>query len=445
MREILDMNWTVAQIASVVLCAMGSGLILSSLGYSPILGYIIAGVLLGPSCLQFIVDRDVVGVFSEMGILFLLFAIGLGLSFEKVKNIWKTSLASTILSTALVYVVMLITGEFLLISSSVIVLMTFCVALSSTAVTVKSLKYLRERDDSIEENTFGILVSQDLVALVMVIIINFLGPHQTTEYDTTKISVVLVISTLIIFYFLKYRNSHIHKLTGFIKKHEEMLTMSTFGICLGSAVLAELIGLSAPFGGFIAGLILGNSNMKNEIKIIAAPIEELLLMTFFLSVGLLVDIKFIWEHLLTIFSALIFVTFGKTIINIFVLRLCKFSLKESFVISVLLANIGEFSFMLVSAASKNGLVNAQGVKFFVSLTTLSLFLSPFWLIFAERCRTMAESVSAASSFEFLQLALEREIKKAHNVSSFVYKIFHRTSSALHKKGTSLIEKRKDGK
>ncbi|GHU15985.1 hypothetical protein FACS189472_00030 [Alphaproteobacteria bacterium] len=437
------MNWTVAQIASVVLCAMGSGLALSSLGYSPILGYIIAGVLLGPSCLQFIVDREVVGVFSEMGILFLLFAIGLSLSFEKVKNIWKASLATTILSTALIYVVMLITGEFLHISSSVIVLITFCVTLSSTAVTVKSLKYLRERDDSIEENTFGILVSQDLVALLMVIIINFLGARQETDYNTTKISVVLLASALIVLYFLRYRTRHIHKLTSFIKKHEEMLTMSIFGICLGSAVLAELIGLSAPFGGFIAGLVLGNSNMKNEIKSVAAPIEELLLMTFFLSVGLLVDIKFIVEHFPVIFSALIFVTFGKTIINIFVLRLCKFSLKESFVVSVLLANVGEFSFMLVSAAGKGGLVNTAGVKFLVSLTTLSLFLSPFWLIFAERCRAMAESVSAASSFDFLQLALDREIKKIHHVSSFISRIFNRTSSALHKKGRNLLEKRKD--
>ncbi|GHT91801.1 hypothetical protein FACS1894122_04760 [Alphaproteobacteria bacterium] len=435
------MNWTVAQIASVVLCAMGSGLALSSLGYSPILGYIIAGVLLGPSCLQFIVDREVVGVFSEMGILFLLFAIGLGLSFEKVKNIWKTSLAFTVLSTALIYVVMLITGELLHIASSVVVLITFCVALSSTAVTVKSLKYLRERDDNIEENTFGILVSQDLVALLMVIIINFLGSRG--DYNTTNISLVLVASALIVFYFLRYRNKHIHKLAGFIKKHEDMLTMSIFGICLGSAVLAELIGLSAPFGGFIAGLMLGNSNMKNEIKNIAAPIEELLLMTFFLSVGLLVDIKFIIDHFLIIFSALIFVTFGKTIINIFVLRSCKFSLKESFVISVLLANVGEFSFMLVSAAGKGGLVNTAGVKFLVSLTTLSLFLSPFWLIFAERCRAIAESVSAASSFDFLQLAFDREIKKMHHFSSFISKLCNRTSSALHRKGRNLLEKRKD--
>jgi CPA2 family monovalent cation:H+ antiporter-2 len=411
---------------------MGSGLLLSSFGYSPILGYIIAGVLLGPSCLQFIVDRDEVAVFSEMGILFLLFAIGLGLSFEKVKNIWRTSITSTIISTILIYVVMLIAGAFLGISSSGIILMTFCVALSSTAVTVKSLKYQKEQDPNIEENTYGILIAQDLIALLMVIIINFMGSSKFVGYDAVKVSAVCVISSILVLSFLKFRH-HAHKLANFIKKHEEMLAMSIFGICLGCAVLAEVVGLSAPFGGFIAGLLLGNSNIKDEIKRVSAPIEEITLMTFFLSVGLLVDIKFIQENYLTIFSALLFVTIGKTFINIFVMRLCRFSMKESFVIGVLLANIGEFSFMLVSAASKNELVNPQGVKFLVSLTTLSLFLSPFWLIFAERCRILAGNASVSSSWDFFQLALAREIKNMHRFSNCIVRICGRISSPLRRK------------
>lgn len=436
------MNWTIAQIASVVLCAMGSGVILSSLGHSPIIGYIIAGVLLGPSCLQFITDRTVVAVFSEMGILFLLFTIGLSLSFEKVKNMWKKSIMVTAFSTLFTYFFMFAIGCFLKIPQTGIVLMTFCVALSSTAVTVKSLKHLKEHDASIEASTFGILIAQDVFAIIMVLIINFLGGNSHSAGDAYKIIAIFIFLTLLGFALLKL-NHYVHKLTNFIKKHSDMLTMFVFGICLGSAVIAEIFGLSAAFGAFVAGLILGNSSMKNEIKNITLPIEEILLMTFFLSIGLLVDIEFILSNFSIILFGLLFVTFGKTIINVFVLRLCKFPLKESFVISVLLGHIGEFAFMLSYSASKVGLINEFGLKFLVSLTALSLFLSPFWLAFAGRCKVLAEKIHIKSSWEFSRVALDREITKLHHLVVFISKFCRGIISVLKEKTQEVIEKAKN--
>jgi CPA2 family monovalent cation:H+ antiporter-2 len=401
------MDWTIAKIASVVFCAMGSGLAFSSAGHSPVLGYIIAGIFLGPSGFQFITDRQAVSLFSEMGILFLLFVIGLNFSFEKVRNIWKRSVTVTLLSTACIYAIVATAAHFMRLSGKQAMLVAFCVALSSTAVTVKSLSNLKNRDDSVEENTFGILVVQDLVALVMVLIISFMGSDTDNLHRILRIAAVFLFSCGLVFYFLRY-HQHIHKFTNFIKKHGDMMTLTVFGICLGGAVLAEIAGLSAPFGAFIVGLILGNSNLKDKVKEIAAPIEEVLLMTFFLSVGLLADLEFIWNNLFLILSSLIFVTFGKTAINVFVLRFCNFPLKESFVISVLLGHIGEFSFMLSYSAKSVGLIGSYGVKFLISLTALSLFMSPFWLIFAERCRSLTKSVSAVSSWEFFKLASAEE-------------------------------------
>jgi CPA2 family monovalent cation:H+ antiporter-2 len=268
----------------------------------------------------------------------------------------------------------------------------------------------------VEENTFGILIAQDLIALIMVLIINFLGSRQENDCQMYKIVALLLFMTGLASYFSWYHR-HIHKFTNFIKKHDDMLTLTVFGMCLGGAVLAEIAGLSAPFGAFIVGLILGNSNLREQVKNIAAPIEEILLMTFFLSVGLLVDLEFVSNNLWIIFSSLVFVTFGKTIINIFILRLYKFPLKESFVIGVLLGHIGEFSFMLSYAARKVGLIDGYGVKFLLSLTALSLFLSPFWLIFAERCRSIAKNVNVASSWEFFKLASSGEMIKLRHIRS----------------------------
>ncbi|MDR0753623.1 MAG: cation:proton antiporter, partial [Holosporaceae bacterium] len=198
------MNWTITKIASVVLCAMGTGLALSSLGHSPVLGYIIAGILLGPSGFQFIIDREAVGLFSEMGILFLLFVIGLNLSFEKIRNIWKASIATTLISTVFIYVIILGVGYFLKLSHNQIILIAFCVTLSSTAVTVKSLEGLKNRDVNVEKSAFGILIAQDLIALVMAIIINFLGPREQNDHQMYRAVAVLLFISGLIFYFSRY-------------------------------------------------------------------------------------------------------------------------------------------------------------------------------------------------------------------------------------------------
>lgn len=439
------MNWTIAQIASVVLCAMSSGLVLSSLGHSPVLGYIIAGIVLGPSCLKFITDREVVAVFSEMGILFLLFAIGLGLSFEKVKNMWKMSFSVTLISLLFVYTATSVVAYFLNIPQTGVVLISFCVTLSSTAVTVKSLKLLKERNDNVEDQTFGILIAQDVLSLVMVLVINFMGTALgtgTQTNDTARIVATFVFLAIVAVVIMRFQ-TYAEKLATFIRRHTDMLAMFVVGVCLGSAVISELFGLSASFGAFVAGLILGNSAMQKEISTIAAPIEEILLMTFFLSVGLLVDLDFIKENFSLICLGILFITVGKTIINIFVLRICKFDLKESFVISVLLGHIGEFSFMLSYAACNVGLVDAYGVKFLVSLTALSLFLSPFWLIFAERCRAITANVHV-SVWQFSQIALGREFDKMRKVGKetkeFLKPLTINTFFNLKKYAGSIVQK-----
>jgi len=417
------MSWTITKIASVVLCAMGSGFVFSCFGYTPVLGYIIAGLLLGPSVFAVIADTEAVSVCSEMGIIFLLFVIGQGLSFEKVKNIWKTSVSFTVASTIGTYLVLLLVGWMFGMSHELIVLSAFCITLSSTAVTVKSLDSLKNKEESVEENTFGILVAQDIVALAMVLIVNLMSNEESAPVDHKfpKFIALILFSIGLFIYFTRY-HQHVHKLTNFIKRHVDMLSITIFGICLGSAVFAEIGGFSAPFGAFIAGLILGNSDLKDEVKNVSEPIEELFLMTFFLSVGLMVDLRFMWNHLGIIMLALFYITVGKTALNIALLRLFRFSSPDSFVISVLLGHVGEFSFMLAFAASNVGLIEATELKFLVSLTALSLFLSPFWLIFAERCRRLTVSALESSAWNLFSLVIEKEKRKLSVAFDFIVRI-----------------------
>jgi predicted Kef-type K+ transport protein len=115
-----------------------------------------------------------------------------------------------------------------------------------------------------------------------------------------------------------------------------------------------------------------------------------------------------------------------------VLQLCKFSLKDAFVISVLLANTGEFSFMLCHTASNIGLVDYASIKFLANLTVISLILSPLWLIFAQRCLHLAKRVNVVSSREFYKLALDNEIRKVKHISKTVVRLAEKISKREEK-------------
>lgn len=413
------MSWTIAKIASVVLCAMGSGLCLSSFGYAPVLGYIIAGIILGPSGFKFIEDQASVNVASELGITLLLFVIGLELSLDKIKNIWRKSVLITTISLILIICFSAIAGHILDLTLGQILLVAFCVTLSSTAVTVKTMKLLPNLGENISENLFGILIVQDIFALIMVLIINMFGTKGFSVGSLYKGVMIAIFLLLVTLYVAKYPKK-IYSIANFLKKHSDMMSIIIFGMCLGGAVLAELAGLSASFGAFIMGLILGNSTLVEDAKSFAEPIEELFLMTFFLSVGLMVDLGFIWLNFGLMLLALIAIAIGKTLINIFTLRICQFPLRDSFVISVLLGHIGEFSFMLVYTALRTNIVDIYGVHFLVSLTALSLFISPFWVSFAEKCRIIASRhASVSSSWEFFKLVSRDEWNKICPLFDFI--------------------------
>lgn len=435
------MDLTIAQVALVVLCAMGSGLIFSTLGYAPVLGYIISGIVLGPSGFKLIADRQGANLLSELGIMLLLFVIGLGLSFEKIRNIWKSSVGITLVALGLTILLCLLAGRVFNLSFSQILLIAFCLSLSSTAVTVKSLKQLPDFGDNVESNAFGILIVQDVVALLMVLILNMFGNSGFDQKAVYKCFAIGCFVFGILFYFSRY-HKHIDKLTNFIRKHHDMISIMIFGLCLGGALLAEFAGLSAAFGAFIVGLILGNSNVAEESKTIAEPVEEILLMSFFLGVGLMVDLEFIWLNLWLICLALLFIMFGKTFITILTLRIFQFEMKDAFIISVLLAHIGEFSFMLVHTALRQNIIDTYGMHFLVSVTALSLFFSPFWVKSAERCRRLASNVADMSTWEFLKMVNKDEIGRFKRLGAFIATISHNSMSFAYNTIKTLSAHRK---
>ncbi|TAN79700.1 MAG: cation/H(+) antiporter, partial [Magnetospirillum sp.] len=153
--------------------------------------------------------------------------------------------------------------------------------------------------------------------------------------------------------------------------------------------LSGVLDMSPAYGAFLGGVILGNTAESDVLLKRAQPVKSVLLMVFFLSIGLLLDFKFIWRNLGSVLLLLAMVTVFKTALNVMALRLVRQDWPSAFLAGVALAQIGEFSFLLAETGKAAHLISAQETKLVVAVTVLSLVLSPFWLFTMRRMHRVA--------------------------------------------------------
>ncbi|GAA0588928.1 cation:proton antiporter [Caenispirillum bisanense] len=380
----------VTAIAITALIAMGCGLILHRLRQPAIVGYIVAGVILGPSVLGLVRDRDNIALLAELGVLMLLFIIGLELSVRKFMAVWKPALVTTLLQVGGSVGVMLVMHELAGWSLGTSVLLGFAVALSSTAVVIKLLQQTGEMETPAGRLTVGILIAQDMAVVPMMLALSMLNrPEQVTVMDGARIAAAVLILVGLIWLLL--RREVKLPFADTIAAHSDLAPLAAFALCFGGAAASGLIGLSAGYGAFLAGLVLGNSSIRDRMEHAAQPIQALLLMVFFLSVGLLLDLSFVWDNLGAVLVVLLWVTVFKTALNLAALRLLRTPWPQAFLAGVALAQIGEFSFLLASQGRSLGMLDRQEEQFVVAVTVLSLMFSPLWLATMRRLGTVGRS------------------------------------------------------
>jgi len=262
------------------------------------------------------------------------------------------------------------------------------VALSSTAVSIKMLESTGELRTNVGRLTVGILIAQDLAFVPMIITIQFLGGGDVSiaMLIWKVVLAVGIIATLIWYLSRKERISLpvIHKTS----QTTELVPLLALTFCFGLAAIAGFLGLSAAYGAFLAGLVLGNTADRHAVINVTRPIQSTLLMVFFLSVGLLVDLDYIWDNIFKVTWLLVLIALGKTVLNATILHFFKQPWSMSFLCSLMLAQIGEFSFVLADTAVEAGVLSIDENKLVISLTVLSLVFSPFWAKAANKLQGM---------------------------------------------------------
>ena len=394
-------------LAIVALAALACGMVMQRFKQPAVMGYILAGAILGPSGLGLVENREFVGLLAELGVLMLLFLIGMEISLRAIREVWKIAVTVTLLQIAIGLGAMFGIGAFLDWPLPRTILLGFVVALSSTAVAIKMLEEIGELRTRTGQITVAILVAQDLAVVPMMLIIGSFRGGQGIGVDSLAMVALSVGFLAVLILYLLRRQRLRLPFASWVGNNADLTPLAGLGFCFGAAALSGLIGLSAAYGAFLAGLVIGNSTSRRVMIHHMLPIQAVLLMVFFLSIGLLLDFTYIWDNIGTVVLIVTFVAVFKTAFNVVLIKALGESWPRAFISGALLAQLGEFSFVLAALGLSVAAIGDEGYRLIVAVTVISLLGSPFWLESARRLHRIA-LLGITSGRETLRLAFGGE-------------------------------------
>ncbi|AKJ07849.1 Kef-type potassium/proton antiporter (CPA2 family) [Archangium gephyra] len=375
--ELLQELVVVFGVAVVVVLA------LSRLRLPTIAGLIAAGALIGPSGLGWVRDTWRLEALAELGVALLLFGIGLEFSLERLRRLWKVLTLGGGLQVVLTLVAVVTVATALGFSPRKGVFLGFLVALSSTAIVLRALGERQETDAPHGRLIVGALIFQDLCVVPMMLAIPLLAGQ---EVGAASIAWVLARAALLVVATLVLGRVAVPPLLKAVAgtRRRELFLLAVLGLGAGVAWLSSLAGLSLALGAFMAGVALADSDYGYQALADMLPLRETFASLFFISIGMLFDVRVVGEHPLLVAGLLVGVLVGKSVLGGVGALVMRFPPRVAVLAGVGLAQIGEFSFVLANAGLQVGLLSAQERDLFVCMSVLTMAATPVALSFAPR-------------------------------------------------------------
>lgn len=363
-------------IVGFVVILLGIGL--KQLKQPTIVAYIIAGVLLGPSGLEVISDLKMIENLGELGLILLLFFIGMEISLPELIKLWKTSLFGTLIQIAFSILSVALLSILLDWNFNQIIILGFVLSLSSSAVVIKLLEDKEEVKSRIGQNVISILLMQDMLIVPMLIIAEYMSSDipDNSQIITQIIGSIFIL--LLMLYILRKKKIKLPFSKKLEKDHEfQIFTALLFSF--GFAIFTSFLGLSAALGAFFAGIIVHAADTKEWFHDALHPFRVAFVSMFFVSVGMLININFLISNWFIVSLLVISVFLTNHLINGAILQFFCKNLKSSIYGGAMLAQIGELSFIVAATAFNVNVINNFTYQIAIATISLTLLLSPIYV------------------------------------------------------------------
>lgn len=352
-----------------------------------ILGYIVAGIMVGQHGMGLLTDEKVIHTLGEFGLILLLFFIGMEISLPNLIKNWKVPVVGTLSQ---------VFGSILLVAClgwlydwgiNRIVVLGFIISLSSSAVVIKLLQDNNEFHTQTGQNVISILLMQDILIVPMLVITGYLGGHAPSSSEVIlQIVGGGMIIGLIVWLIVKKEFS-----LPFIKNLEddhELQVIVAFSICFGFALITAFFGLSAALGAFVGGIFVNTAKSTEWFHDSLHSFRVIFVALFFVSIGMLIDVNFLMSYWKVVLSVLLVVYIANHFVNSAVLHYFGRDWKNSLYGGALMAQIGELSFILASSAFFAEIISDFEYQLTVITIALTLLISPFWITITKKILKM---------------------------------------------------------
>lgn len=357
-----------------------------------VVGFLLTGILIGPSGLKIIKETERIDVLAEIGVVMLLFTIGIEFSLERLKQIKKNFLLGGGLQVLMTTAGAVIFLQLFHFSVSESIFYGFLISLSSTAVVLKIFSDRAETDTPHGNIALGILLFQDIGLVPMIVLVPVLGRAASVSLGNVFLRFLLSFAVIAAVFLVA--RLLMPKVLYFIVRTRirEVFVIAALFICVSTALLTASFGLSLALGAFIAGIIISESEYSHQVVSDIMPFKSLFNSLFFISVGMLLNLKFVWVEKLFILVLVLSIFFLKSLILFLVVRILRYPAKTALLVALSLAQIGEFSFVLANVGRINGLLPERIFQAFIASSILTILATPFLIQLAPRLAEKSQRI-----------------------------------------------------
>lgn len=371
----------ISDLALIMVCAGIITVLFKRLKQPVVLGYILAGIIVGPhfALLPTATDKENIHIWADIGVIFLLFSLGLEFSFKKIVNVGKSAIITASANILFMLLIGYHVGLALGWSTTESLFLGGMISMSSTTIIIKAFEELNLKGQKFTDLVFGVLVVEDVVGILLLVLLPTISLGKNVDGLALFIS-----SGKLVFFLILWFITGVYLVPTFLKKviyllNDELLLLVSMALCLGMVWIATSVGFSAALGAFIMGSILAETDEAERIECTIKPVKDLFGAVFFVSVGMLVDPYMFVEYIIPILIITFVVMVGKILLSTFGFLLSGNRLETSILCGFSLAQVGEFAFIIASTGMAIGVLGDYVYPTIVAVSVVTTFTTPLMI------------------------------------------------------------------